>query len=120
MVGFSRKRPRIISIFCIIGWIMVILNFMQAFSPSVKKIGEFYPALSSLAVCLQFIALVGVWYMKRWGTEVFIFAFLCRMALAVLMNDFTLGGTMFWASLSISGTIILLALMYYSEMDLNL
>ena len=78
MVGFSRKRPLVVTIFGIIGWIMVILNFLIAFSPSIKKINEFYPALFSLVMCLQFISLVGIWYMKRWGVELFVVSFFAK------------------------------------------
>jgi len=99
---------------------MVILNFMIAFSPSVKKIGEFYPALYSLIMCLEFIAFVGIWYMKRWGTELFIFSFFCKMALSVLMDDFNQGGLIFWMSLVISIQIIIITLVFYHRMDLNL
>lgn len=120
MVGYNTKRPVIITILCVIGWIMVILNFMVAFSPSVKKIGEFYPALYSLVMCLAFIAFVGIWYMKRWGVELFIASFFAKDILSVLMGDFAKPGGMFMGSLVISVLIILILLFYYRRMDLNL
>ncbi len=120
MVGYSTKRPILISILTVMGWIMVIFNFLIAFSPAIKKIGEFYPALYSLVMCLQFIAFVGIWYMKRWGLELFIASFFARDILAVLMGDFSNPGGMFLFSFTLSVLIIIVMLFYYKRMDLNL
>lgn len=116
MVGYSKKRPIIISILCIIGWIMVVFNFIDAFSPAAKKIGQFYPALYSLAMCLQFIAFVGIWYMKRWGVELFIASFFAKIILFVFM------GTISYTSLTflLSVIFIIILFFYYRKMDLNL
>ncbi len=67
MVGIKAKRPIIVSIASIIGWVMVVFSFIYAFSPTVKKLGEFYPALYSFVTCMQFISYVGIWYMKKMG-----------------------------------------------------
>ncbi|HXB12134.1 MAG TPA: hypothetical protein VNZ45_09130 [Bacteroidia bacterium] len=116
MVGYIKKRPLVITILCIIGWIMVIFNFLDAFSPSVKKLGQFYPALYSLLMCLQFIAFVGIWYMKRWGIELFIVSFFGKSALFLFMN--TLSYTSF--TFIISAIFIILLLFFYRKMDVNL
>src|ERR1022692_3311738 len=89
------KRPIPISIICIIGWFMVILSFVYAFSPAVKKTGEFFPALYSLVVCLQFISLVGIWYMKKWGANLFVASFSGKYILLLLMNDFSFASISF-------------------------
>jgi hypothetical protein len=116
MVGFSKKRPVVVTIFSIIGWIMVILNFLIAFSPSIKKINEFYPALFSLVMCLQFISLVGIWYMKRWGVELFVVSFFAKDILSVIMNDFSVTSLSF----IISVILIVVLLFFYKGMDRNL
>jgi hypothetical protein len=116
MVGFARKRPLIITIICIFGWLMVVLNFLDAFSPAVKKIGQFYPALYSLVMCLQFIALVGIWYMKRWGVELFIASFFCKAILFVFMNTFDYNSLTFIMSV----IFIITLLFFYRKMDVNL
>jgi hypothetical protein len=95
---------------------MVILNFLDAFSPAVKKLGQFYPALYSLIMCLQFISFVGIWYLKRWGVELFIASFFGKAALFVFMN------TLHYDSLTfiLSVLFIVLLLFYYRKMDVNL
>lgn len=116
MVGIKTKRPVILSIISIIGWIMVVLSFVYAFSPTVKKIGEFFPALYSFVVCLQFISFVGVWYMKKWGMHVLIVAFFAKNILLVFMNSFT----PFDLTFLVSAIFIIILLFYYRRMDINL
>lgn len=116
MVGIKVKRPLIVSIVCIIGWLMVIASFIYAFSPTVKKIGEFYPAVYSFVVCLQFISLVGIWYMKKWGLHLFVASFFLKDILLVVMNTFTYGDLTFVLSV----IFIILLLFYYKRMDINL
>ena|ERR1700722_16411480 len=117
MVGYSRKRPVTVSIISIKGWIVVILNFLIAFSPSIKKISEFYPALYSLTMCLQFISLVGIWYMKQWGAELFVVSFFTKDILSVIMDDYS---TIAIYSFVWSILVILRLLFYYRSMDKNL
>jgi hypothetical protein len=116
MVGIKTKRPVIVSIVCIIGWVMVLLSFVYAFSPSIKKIGEFYPALYSFVVCLQFISFVGTWYMKKWGLHLLVASFFCKDILLVFMNTFTFGDITFVIEI----IFIIILLFYYKRMDINL
>lgn len=115
-MAYAKKRPVLILILCIIGWIMVVLNFIDAFSPSVKKLGQFYPALYSLVMCLQFIAFVGIWYMKRWGVELFIASFFLKLVLFVFMNTLSFSSITFVLSV----IFIIVLLIYYRKMDVNL
>jgi hypothetical protein len=116
MVGIKVKRPVIISIVCVIGWLMVVSSFIYAFSPNVKKIGEFYPAIYSFVVCLQFISFVGIWYMKKWGLHLFIASFFLKNILLVFMNTFFYGDITFLIGI----IFIIILLFYYKRMDINL
>lgn len=116
MVGIKVKRPVIVSIVCIIGWILVVFSFIYAFSPNVKKIGEFYPAIYSFVVCLQFISFVGIWYMKKWGPNLFVVSFFLKNILLVCMGTFTAGDIVFLADI----IFIIILLFYYKRMDINL
>jgi hypothetical protein len=95
---------------------MVVLNFLDAFSPSVKKLGQLYPALYSLVMCLQFISFVGIWYMKRWGVELFIASFFAETILFVFMNTINYTGFTFILSV----VFIIVLLFFYRKMDVNL
>jgi hypothetical protein len=95
---------------------MVVISFLNAFSPAVKKLGQFYPAIYSLVMCLQFIAFVGIWYMKRWGLELFILSFFGKAVLLLCMNDFSYGSFTF----ILSGLFIIILIFFYRRMDMNL
>jgi len=123
MVGIKVKRPVIVSIVCIIGLVMVLFSFIYAFSPTVKKIGEFYPALYSLVICLEFIACIGIWYMKKWSVHLFVIALSGKETLLLFMNDFNNTGVGFILSmffLVLSFIILIVLLFYYKRMDINL
>lgn len=76
----SKKRPRIISIACIIGFIWITCTLPGAFSPSIKKIGDWAPAIYGLIVTFSFISFVGIWHMKKWGVHLYIITFSVKEA----------------------------------------
>jgi hypothetical protein len=110
------KRPILVRIVAVTGWILVVFNFIYAFSPTVKEAGEFYPPVYSLIVCFQFISFVGIWYMKRWGIEIFVLSFFAKNILLLAMNAFSFTGVTFILSL----LFVILLLFYYKSMDSNL
>jgi hypothetical protein len=94
----------------------VVLSMPQVFSPDTRKLGDFYPALFGLMISLRFIALVGVWYMKRWGAELFIAVFAMQIIFALLINSYELN------KIALTLNVMLLAdfIGYYKRMDNNL
>ena len=111
------KRPRIISIICILGYLAVLFTFPQVFSPPIKKLGMFVPALFGILVSGQFIACVGIWYYKQWGVQLYLLAFFAK-TLFFLTTDQT--GFSFYFGAVISLTSIVLLLRYYPKMNPNL
>jgi hypothetical protein len=111
------KRPKIISLICIIGFISVIFTFPAVFSPSVKKIGDLIPALYGFIVACSFISYIGLWHMKQWGVQLFFFIFFLKTLFLILINDLG-GGTIIGIVLSVTFGIILLR--FYPKMDINL
>ena len=111
------KRPFVITLICILGYLSVLFTFPQVFSPSVKRLGLFVPALFGILVAGQFIACVGLWYFKRWGAELYLIAFFLK-ALFHLLTE-TAG-----AGLLVSGFVnlvfVFFLLKYYPRMDTNL
>lgn len=65
------KRPWYISLFCIAGWFWLFVIFPSVFSPETKKIHLLLPTIYGIIIAFLFISFVGVWYMKRWGLELF-------------------------------------------------
>lgn len=109
-----RKRPALITTVCIIGYIAVVFYFVGVFAPTIKKLGDFYPAILGLIVAANFISVIGVWNMKRWGVNLYIIIFFAKLIFQILINDIGMIGTF------ISIFFICAVLPYYRRMDLNL
>ena len=111
------KRPKIISIICILGFISVIFTFPAVFSPSVKKIGYFVPALYGFIVAGSFISYIGLWHMKQWGVQLFLLIFFVKTLFLILINDVgpgTIAGIIFSVAFAVA------FLVFYRKMDANL
>lgn len=111
------ERPKAITIICILGFITIVFTFPAVFSPSVKKLGDFVPALYGFIVACSFISYIGLWHMKQWGVQLFLFIFFVKTLFLILINDMG-GGTIAGIIFSIVGSGILLR--FYRKMDLNL
>ena len=108
------KRPILIRIICILGFIWIVFSFPSVFSPAIKKMGDWYPALFGLIVASSFISYIGVWHMKRWGVQLFAITFFVKEALLFLVNDLSIIGVV------LSVFFLVSMLFFYRRMDLNL
>jgi hypothetical protein len=95
----------------------VLVTFPGVFSPSVKKLGVFMPAIYGLIVAATFISFIGVWHMKRWGTEIYVISFFCKILFFVLTKSFEPTS---YAGIVFSAWFIITYLFYYKRMDINL
>ena len=111
------KRPRIISIICILGYLSVLVAFPQVFSPPIKKLGLMVPALYGILVAAQFISCVGIWYFKQWGVQLYVMTFFAK-TLFFLLSDQT--GFSFYLGILLSVTFIIILLKHYPRMNPNL
>ena len=111
------KRPFVITLICILGYLSVIFTFPQIFSPSVKKLGLYVPALFGIIVAAQFIACVGLWYFKRWGAELYLIAFFVKVTFH-LLTDTAGFGLVFSGVLNL--VFLFFLLRHYPRMSANL
>lgn len=71
------KRSWYITLFCIAGWLWLFILFPSVFSPETKRVHLLLPSVYGIIIAFLFIALVGIWHLKKWGLEMFfIFLFL--------------------------------------------
>jgi len=108
------KRPALISVVCILGFVWIVFSFPGVFAPSLKKMGDWYPALFGILVATSFISYIGLWHMKRWGVHLFLFSFFIKETLLVVINDVSMIGIVF------SIFFICCMVPYYRKMDINL
>lgn len=113
----AKKRPGLLTVICIIGYLWIVFTFPGIFSPFIKKLGDWYPAIYGLLVAGSFISFVGVWHMKRWGVELYICTFFAKQIFLFLIDDYGFG-TYFGILLSIF--FIISFLIFYKKMDVNL
>lgn len=82
--------------------------------PSIRKVGLFAPALYGLLVTATFIALIGIWHMKRWGVEMLLYTAFTKIIYLSLIDELGAMGVLFLIIL-IAGTVP-----FYKRMDRNL
>jgi hypothetical protein len=111
------KRPKIISAICILGYLSVLFTFPQVFSPSIKRLGLFVPALYGIIVSSQFIACVGLWYFKRWGAELYLIAFFAKVLFHLATGT---AGPGLAVSALINLVFLFFLLRFYGRMSANL
>ncbi|MGQ0828589.1 MAG: hypothetical protein ACT4ON_09360 [Bacteroidota bacterium] len=112
-----KKRPLLLTIVCVLGYIWIVFSLPGVFSPAIKKLGDWYPALFGLLVATSFISYVGVWHMKRWGVNLFSITFFVKEMILILIND---TGFNFFMGLIFSIFFIVTMIVFYKRMDVNL
>lgn len=111
------KRPTLITVICILGYLSIMFTFPQVFSPQVKKLGVWMPALYGLLVAGSFMSYVGLWYYKRWGVLLFLITYFTKTILNLFFNEF---GFTFYFGQIMSVTFIIIFIRFYPRMDQNL
>jgi phosphatidylserine synthase len=111
------RRPKIVSAVCIVGFVWMIFVLPGMFSPSVKKLGDWMPAIYGLILAFNFISLIGAWHMKRWGAEMYILVFFLKLIFFILTKQVGFGT---FVGIVFSTWFIIVFLIYYKRMDRNL
>jgi hypothetical protein len=107
-------RPIYLSILSVIGLIWSMLSFLYVFSPSVKKVGIWFPAVLGMLVASRFIAMIGVWHMKKWGVLLFFTSVCLKLFLSVMLDQLSIVEVVLSTLLGIS------FLFFFRKMDDNL
>src|ERR1035437_980034 len=106
-----RKRHVILTIICIIGILWSLGSFVFVFSPTIKKISDWAPAIYGTMVALQFISFIGIWHMKRWGVMICISAFFAKIIFSVVVKDIA------YVEIGLSVVFTVFFLIFYRKMD---
>ncbi len=112
-----KKRPTILSVICIIGFLWIVFTFPGMFSPSTKKLGDWVPAVYGFIIALSFISFIGVWNMKRWGVEMYIAVFFCKQVFFLFTNQLDISAII---GIVFSVWFIITFVFFYKRMSLNL
>ncbi len=110
-------RPKIISVMSVTAIILILLAFPMLFMPSIKHMGDFVPMILGIVITLQFVSVIGVWHMKRWGVQLFIIMFTLRVITFMALDMYTFR---FYFNIFYSLVFIPVFLFHYRKMDTNL
>ena len=113
----SSPRPVLLTIVCILGYVWIVFSFPAVFSPSVKKLGDWFPALFGLLVAGTFMSFIGTWHMKKWGAELFAYVTIVKILTQTLLNDF---GTVSRGDAIISIAFSIVFMVFYKRMERGL
>lgn len=81
-----KKRPVIITVICVLGFIGSLLNFLMIFSEVAKNNGSWYtPYLIFLGI-IGLICMVGLWKMKKWASYVYIGVLILNQFILIAMG----------------------------------
>jgi hypothetical protein len=108
------KRPRYISFLSGLGIIWSLLSFLYVFSPAVKKVGAWFPALLGMLIAFRFISMIGVWHMKKWGVALFILSLFLKLFISVILDQLSAVEVVLSVWLGVS------FLFFFGKMDDNL
>lgn len=110
----EKVRPVAITIICIIAFAFVIIGFPSIFSPFIKKLGIGYPALFGAILAFNFISLVGVWHMKKWGVFTYFITAMINQSILLLIDRWS------FTDAIVPVLFISITYYYYKQMDNNL
>jgi len=111
------QRPKTISVVSVIAIILILLSFPMLFMPSIKRMGDFVPMLLGVIITLQFISIIGIWHMKKWGVLLFIFMYSLRI---ITFMSLELYGFRFGFFIFYGFVFSIIYSFYYKKMDSNL
>jgi hypothetical protein len=117
MFAELRKRPKLISIFGVKWFVISAGQIIAISAPGIRDVAIWYPMVYGTLIALRFISVVGIWHLKKWGVELFVYSTLLKIIVQVLVGDFT-GASIADAVLFILGAIVFAS--YYKKMERNL
>lgn len=103
-------RPVLLTILCIVGILWSLMNFFFVFSPFIKKISDWAPAIYGIIIALQFISFIGTWHMKRWGVMLFIASFFAKTIFSILVEDVS------YVGIALAAVFTVFFLIFYRRM----
>jgi len=63
----AAKRPNVITIICVLGFISAFLTFLLVFKKPFIQVATWYSPYLALSSILVLICMIGLWYMKKWA-----------------------------------------------------
>lgn len=108
----GKKRPIIITIFCVLGFFVTLCSIPIIFFVDTKDIiGAWFPPVFLFFSALELITLVGLWMMKKWSVILYIVIF-ATVQVALLAT-----GSWSISTLINPGILLAISFTQYTKMD---
>ncbi|MEK6833731.1 MAG: hypothetical protein AABY32_06840 [Nanoarchaeota archaeon] len=106
------KRPAIITVICIIGFIglLFVVSMIFVFSDAVKSIGAWYLPYLAFSAVVGLVCFIGLWMMKKWSIIAYTIFVVINQVVMISMNVWNI------LALIIPGIIIVIGFLNYKEM----
>ena len=107
----QKKRPTVITIICILGFIEAAFSIPMIFWDIAGQIGNWYPLYLGFSCIISFVCMVGLWLMKKWAAFTY--------AGFVVFNQIVLMTMVVWniMALIIPAIVVGISLAYLKKMD---
>jgi hypothetical protein len=104
------RRPVLITIICVIGFIGVPASLLLLFSDRISLLPSWYPALLAVSALIGLVCIIGLWMMRRWAVYTYTGFFVANQLLML--------ATGLWSPMALILPLIFVIIMfvYLSEM----
>ena len=82
----ANKRPVIVTVICIIGFIGALFTIPLLFSSVASQIGAWYPPYLGISALVGIISFVGFWLMRLWGLYLYTSMFILNQIVLIVMH----------------------------------
>ena len=107
----SKKRPKAITVICVIGFIGAAFTIPMIFSDIAGQIGSWYPPYLGLSAVLGLVCMIGLWKMKKWAAYTYTGFVALNQVVLLAMGVWNI------MALIIPGIVIGIALTHVNKMD---
>ena len=105
------KRPPVITVICILGFLEAIIEAPFIFSPEAQQIGSWYPPYGGLYTVLMLVCMIGLWKMKKWAAYTYTGSEVLNQIILIAMGLWTV-----WA-LPVVAVYVFFVLKHVSKMS---
>jgi hypothetical protein len=107
----EKKRPTVITVVCLIGFIGAALLLPLVFSAASSKIGSWYPAYLGFSAIIGLVCMGGLWNMQKWAAYTYTGLFIINQIVLLTMGVWNI------LSLLIPAIVISIVLPHLKKMD---
>jgi hypothetical protein len=111
--GLSTGRPLPLTVLCLLGWLAIALAVVRIIArwDAFSTLPSTHLASALLALAIAALALLGYWYLRRWGLWLALLAGIARAAAGLAGVLALRPADLFWP-----GVIVLFGLVYYRRL----